>query len=748
LNPHQCLNKMKVLLLAISLLTVQVSISQKIEMPVAKFKTGDDITYSYPVTDDSKWGEIRSNLIWEPQGYDKYDGYAWYRFHVVLQSAIKTNSLWKDSLRIFLAKIDDVCEVYFNGTKIGRSGSFPGEKEGYITTWSKKQEFHIAATSPFLNWNGENIVSVRVYDGGGAGGIFSEVPYINMIDLVDAVTINNRSPVQFISGNRAKKEISLDNSADQKITGTLTYSIIDVENDKAEKHSIPVEVLPNKKMAISIDMNLAGRNNIYYEFEESNSHKTIQLTEIIPYILTPAVSSFPKINGAKVLGLRPGSPLLFKIPATGKKPLQYSVENLPQGLQLNKTDGIITGTIKTRGEYKMTLVVKNSEGIVKRNFVVKCGDLLSLTPPMGWNSWNCWGLSVNDERLKASAQAMINKGLIDHGWTYMNIDDGWEAAARNTQGEIVSNDKFPDLKKTGDWLHNKGLKFGIYSSPGTKTCGDFLGSYLHEAQDAGSYANWGIDYLKYDWCSYQSVYELEKDTGLAAYKKPYIIMQQALQKQNRDIVYSLCQYGMKDVWKWGAGVNGNCWRTTGDIEDTWESLSSIGFRQTTQYAYAAPGRWNDPDMMIVGQVGWGDNLHPTGLTPDEQYTHVSLWCLLSAPLLIGCDLGKLDDFTLNLLTNDEVIAVDQDPLGKQAQQVLKTDDYQVWMKELEDGSKAIGIFNLSGKDNTVRFYWNKLGLADKQKVRDLWRQKDLGTFSTMFATRVAAHGVTLIRTTF
>ncbi len=737
---------MKFILLAISLLLVQVSMSQKIDMPVAKFKTGDDITWSYPVTDDHNWGEIKADLIWESQGYAKYDGYAWYRFHVVLEPSIKANSLWKDSLRIFLAKVDDACEVYFNGTKIGKSGSFPEDPGGYKTTWSKKQEYHIAANSPFLNWGGESVLSVRVYDGGGAGGMFSAVPYINMIDLVDAVSINNSSSVQFISPNKAKKEISIDNNSDQKITGILNYSIIDVENEKIEKHTISVELLPYKKMNIPIDINLSGRDNIYYEFEESNSHKTVQLTEIIPYILTPAVTAFPKINGAKIFGVRPGSPFLFKIPATGKKPLQYSVENLPAGLQLNKANGIITGTIKTRGEYKMTFVVKNMEGITKRSFVVKCGDLLSLTPPMGWNSWNCWGLSVNDERLKSSAQAMIDKGLTDHGWTYMNIDDGWEAAARNAKGEIIANDKFPDLKKTGDWLHNKGLKFGIYSSPGTTTCGDFLGSYKHEAQDARSYANWGIDYLKYDWCSYQTVYELEKDTSLAAYKKPYITMQKALQKQNRDIVYSLCQYGMKDVWKWGASVNGNCWRTTGDIEDTWESLNSIGFRQTTQYAYAAPGRWNDPDMMIVGQVGWGDNLHPTRLTPDEQYTHVSLWCLLSAPLLIGCDLSKLDDFTLNLLTNDEVIAVDQDPLGKQAQQILKADDYQVWVKEMEDGSRAIGIFNLSGKDNVVRFYWNKLGLADKQKVRDLWRQKDLGTFPGLFATKLAPHGVVLIKT--
>lgn len=736
---------MKACFFIVCLFISGIIFAQNIEMPVAKFSPGDDVTYSYPVTDDSKWATIKSDMNWESQGFDKYDGYAWYRFHIILPNSIKTNSLWKDSLRIYLARVDDACEVFFNGTKIGKSGSFPEDAAGYISTWSQRQEYHISAKSPFINWGAENVIAVKVYDGNGAGGIFGDIPYVNMMDIIDAVNINNKASVKFTHPGKAIKNISVENNAAEKITGTLTYNIIDVENDKTDTHTIPVSISPYKKIDISIPITLAERNNIQYTFEESKSHKTIQLTEIIPYILTPPVSASPKINGAKIFGVRPGSPFLFKIPATGKGTLHYSVENLPEGLEVNKTNGIITGILKTKDDYKMTFVVKNTIGIDKRSFTVKCGDLLALTPPMGWNSWNCWGLSVNDARLKASAQAMIDKGLIDHGWMYMNIDDGWEADKRNAKGEIISNNKFPDLKKTGDWLHNKGLKFGIYSSPGTETCGGFLGSYQHEAQDAKSYANWGIDYLKYDWCSYDSVYLAEKDTSLAAYKKPYTVMETALKNQSRDIVYSLCQYGMKDVWKWGASVNGNCWRTTGDITDTWESLSSIGFRQTSQYAYAAPGRWNDPDMMIVGEVGWGDNLHPSKLTVDEQYTHVSLWCLLSAPLLIGCDLSKLDDFTLNLLTNDEVIAVDQDVLGKQATQILKTADYQVWIKDMEDGSKAIGIFNLSTKDDVVRFHWSDIGLSARQKVRDLWRQKDIGNFGGMFATKVAAHGVTLIK---
>jgi len=287
--------------------------------------------------------------------------------------------------------------------------------------------------------------------------------------------------------------------------------------------------------------------------------------------------------------------------------------------------------------------------------IVKSGDLIALTPPLGWNSWNAWGLSVDDEKVRAAADAFVDNGLADHGWTFINIDDGWEAPERLPDGSITGNEKFPDFKNLSDYVHSKGLKLGIYSGPGPMTCGGYLASYQHEYQDAATWAKWGIDYIKYDWCSYRNI---AKDNSLEELQKPYILMRKALDAVNRDIVYSLCQYGMGDVWKWGADVGGNLWRTTGDIRDTWASMSGIGFRQDKMSPFASPGHWNNPDMLVVGWVGWGPNLHPTRLTPDEQYTHISLWALLSAPLLIGCDLTRLDDFTLNLLTNDEVLGQD------------------------------------------------------------------------------------------
>ena len=709
-----------------------------------KFQTGDDSGWSKPGFDDANWQTLKTNLEWDEQGYKDYNGFAWYRMHVVIPSTIKEKSFWKDSLRIYLARIDDADEVYLNGQLVGKSGSFPRDASGYQTAWDEEREFHLATNNPVIKWDKENVIAIRVYDGGGLGGMSGGTPFIDMMDLIDGVKMEIR-----LSKTNEVDKIStplyVSSNIHQPVSGLLKLKITDTETGRIIKtENKQLVITPDKNIVAEISVPKGRRIEIDAQFMEINTGKTISIRKVTPYILTPPVANTPRINGAVIFGVRPGSTFLSKIAATGEKPLQYAVENLPVDLKVNANTGVITGTLKKTGDYKMIFVVKNKYGETKRPFTVRCGNLLALTPPMGWNSWNCWGLSVSDEKVKSSAQAMIDKGLIDHGWTYINIDDGWEAEKRNAQGEIITNNKFPDMKALGDWLHNKGLKFGIYSSPGPKTCGGYLGSYRHEKQDAASYAGWGIDYLKYDWCSYGEI--AKGDTTLDAYQKPYKIMQSALRSEKRDIVYSLCQYGMKDVWTWGQIVDGNCWRTTGDITDNWNSLTSIGFHQTVQYAFAKPGRWNDPDMMIVGEVGWGENLHSTRLTPDEQYTHVSLWCLLSAPLLIGCDLSKLDDFTLNLLINDEVLAVDQDPLGKQAQQIINREGYQIWMKELENGSKAIGVFNLGEDYQTISFKWAELYLKGNiHKARDLWRQKDLGSFNDQFSARVAPHGVVLIK---
>lgn len=506
------------------------------------------------------------------------------------------------------------------------------------------------------------------------------------------------------------------------------------------------------------------------------------------YILTPPAPPTPRINGADVFGVRSGSPFLFTIPATGDRPMTFFADNLPHGLKLNSETGHITGRLKTRGEFLVTLHAKNSLGEADRPFRIVVGDQIALTPPMGWNSWNCFASAVSEEKVKSAADAMVKSGLINHGWTYINVDDFWQnnrdsqdptlrGLFRDKAGFIVPNARFPDMKGLADYIHNLGLKAGLYSSPGPWTCGGCTGSWQHEQQDALTYAKWGFDYLKYDWCSYGDIAG-GKDpvaNGVPAWNGdpanpagaiyPYKIMGDFLRAQHRDIVFSLCQYGMADVVKWGDSVHGNSWRTTDDITDNWGEarhgwqnggggagggVATIGFNQGIVAPYAQPGNWNDPDMLVVGQIGWG-NLHPTRLTPDEQYTHISLWCLLSAPLLIGCDMTRFDDFTLGLLSNDEVLALDQDALGKEAVCVISEGGVRVYEKELEDGGRAVGFFNLGVHPAQRDFKeFARLNLSGRQHVRDLWRQKnlpDINTVNDVLPLTIPAHGVVLYKLT-
>ena len=309
------------------------------------------------------------------------------------------------------------------------------------------------------------------------------------------------------------------------------------------------------------------------------------------------------------------------------------------------------------------------------------------------------------------------------------------------------------ILRLADYVHSRGLKIGLYSSPGPTTCGHCVGSWQHEQLDAQSYAQWGFDYLKYDWCSYRA-----EAPGLEGQKKPYQVMRAALDKAPRDIVFSLCQYGRANVWEWGAepDIRGNSWRTTGDISDNWRSMSTIGFDPGPRGAdldlspYAAPGHWNDPDMLVIGRLGWGGSLHESNLTPAEQYTHITLWTLYPSPMLLGCDLPSADDFTIGLLSNDEVLAIHQDALGKGAKAVYRSPDgalRQVWARPLKDGSRAVGLFNLDEVPVKVTAKWLDIGVTGKQVVRDVWRQKDIGTFADEFTGEVPRHGCLLLKIT-
>ncbi len=461
-----------------------------------------------------------------------------------------------------------------------------------------------------------------------------------------------------------------------------------------------------------------------------------------PPVLARGTSLKPAINGPRTTGATPGRPFLFLVPATGRLPLKYSAKNLPEGLTLNPQTGIISGSLKKPGITVVELTASNNLGKANRQLTIIAGEhSLAQTPPMGWNSWNCWADAVSDDKVRAAADAMVKSGLAAHGFQYINIDDCWEGK-RDPSGQIQTNEKFPDMKALTDYVHGRGLKMGIYSSPGPKTCAGYEASWQHEQQDAATYAKWGVDYLKYDWCSYSSI---APKPDRAALMLPYQMMRTALDSSGRDILFSLCQYGMGNVWEWGAQVGGNCWRTTGDITDNWRSMSGIGFGQADHESYAGPGHWNDPDMLVVGKVGWGPSLHSSHLKPHEQVTHITLWSLLAAPLLIGCDMTSMDDFTLALLTNDEVLDINQDSLGRPAGRVNQDGTAEVWARPLFDRTMAVGLFNRGNSTATIKVTWAELKLNGQQPVRDLWQQKDLGSFGDAFETSVPVHGAVLVK---
>lgn len=351
---------------------------------------------------------------------------------------------------------------------------------------------------------------------------------------------------------------------------------------------------------------------------------------------------------------------------------------------------------------------------------------LAPTPPMGWNSWNHFACEVSDAVVRAQADALVTNGMKAVGYTYILIDDCWQGT-RDAAGYIRPNAKFPDMKALADYVHSKGLRIGIYSSPGPKTCGGYVGSYGREEQDAKTYADWGMDYLKYDLCSYDGMGD-----QIAAYKK----MGDAIKRTGRPMVYALCQYGMQIGWQWGASVGGNLWRTDDDIRDEYYTMAELGFGQNGLEKFAGPGHWNDPDMLEIGNGG---------MTIDEYRTHMSLWCILAAPLIAGNNLAVMDAQTRDLLTNPEVIAIDQDPLGIQGRRIMQEGPIEVWMKPLKDGSVAIGLFNRGWGAMHVTVDFRDAGLGDTATLRDLWARKDLGPFREKYTATVPQHGAVLLQ---
>jgi len=360
---------------------------------------------------------------------------------------------------------------------------------------------------------------------------------------------------------------------------------------------------------------------------------------------------------------------------------------------------------------------------------------LALTPPMGWNSWNKFGCDVSEDLIKQTADAVVASGMKDAGYQYVVIDDCWQVS-RDPNGNIIPDpQRFPaGMKALADYIHGKGLKFGIYSDTGTMTCQKRPGSRGYEFQDARQYAAWGVDYLKYDWCN----------TSTQDSRAAYSIMREALNASGRPIVFSICEWGTTKPWLW-AGKVGNLWRTTEDIQDMfegkkdWGGLGMVNILdlQDGLESYAGPGHWNDPDMLEVGNGG---------MTTTEYQSHFSLWAILAAPLMAGNDLRTMKPEIRNILTNKEVITVDQDPLGQQGRRVRKDGDLEVWAKQLEDGSRAVVLFNRGAADREITAKWQDLGYPAhlSAAVRDLWQRKDLGKYTGKFSAAVPSHGVVMI----
>ncbi len=508
-------------------------------------------------------------------------------------------------------------------------------------------------------------------------------------------------------------------------------------------------------------------------------------------ILTPPAPPAPRIHGAKVLGIRPGSPCDFQIAATGQRPLAYSAAGLPAGLTLEPNTGRIAGRLSKPGRYLVSLRVENPLGGAERELSIVVGDQISLTPPMGWNSWNCWGIDINQEKVLAAARGLVASGLRDHGWTYINVDDGWQGARGGPLNAIQPNSRFPDMKHLAGEIHGLGLKFGLYSTPWRATLSRHNGSSADNAdgiddwiathdynelfqyqippyhsrlekygwlrplvdrlrkrarrdytkqmrrvgkyslvpQDVKQWSEWGVDYLKYDWVPIDLAHLMTMHDELAT--------------ASRDIFYSVSNNAPFSLARDLARFS-NAWRTSVDLEDTWKSMSDVGFSRDRWAPFNGPGHYNDVDMLVIGDLRW-NRPRMTRLTSDEQYTHVSLWCLLSGPLLLGCNLENIDPFTLGLITNDEVLDVNQDALCKQATRVVQSGYLEVYAKPMEDGSWAVGLFNRSARAARVRVNWSDLQVMGRMTVRDLWRQKDVGVFSDYFESLVAPHGVVLVR---
>ena len=415
----------------------------------------------------------------------------------------------------------------------------------------------------------------------------------------------------------------------------------------------------------------------------------------------------PCINSPRAIGNYPASPFLFYIPTTGQRPMEWSAEKLPKGLKLDSKTGIITGSVASKGEYTVTLKAKNALGTSTEKLVIRIGDDLLLTPPMGWNSWNTFGRHLTEELVLQTADALVANGMRDLGYSYINIDDFWQLPERGADGHLqINKDKFPrGIKYVADYLHERGFKLGIYSDAADKTCGGVCGSYGYEEVDAKDFASWGVDLLKYDYCNAP----VDRVEAMERYAK----MGEALRATGRSIVFSICEWGQREPWKWAKQVGGHLWRVSGDIGDVWNREANkwgglrciLNILEINAPVSELGGHvgGNGPEMMVVGIGGKSMSIgyESEGCTHEQYKSHFALWCMMASPLLCGNDVRSMNDSTLQVLLDRDLIAINQDVLGKQAERSIRADHYDIWVKPLADGRKAVACFNRADTPRTI-----------------------------------------------
>jgi alpha-galactosidase len=478
--------------------------------------------------------------------------------------------------------------------------------------------------------------------------------------------------------------------------------------------------------------------------------------DVVPYSNAPLLvqrqhpvvlpdNPIPALHCPAKIGCTPGHTFFYRIPATGQPPLAFKAAGLPAGVSLDPTTGVLTGECAAKETDTATITVTNAKGAASMALTIVCAaGSHSLTPPMGWTPLGLYAETEDDAKIRAAADALNSTGLAAHGWRVLLVDDSWQGS-RSPSGMMLPNQRFPDMKALGTYIHGKGLQFGIYSAPTQHSCSGYTGSLGHEADDARLFASWGIDYLKYEWCPV----DIDTQAAPTDEQAAFTLMRSKLDATSRDVTYAISTNGRQGPWNWADAAGADTFTIGGVVPDDWQTYTSSLIRYIGISEIAPAGHWIEPGPLLIGRSDYG-NLHRSNFTPSEQMFQMSLLCLLPAPLFINCDLqnlnaNKFDKTTTAILTNDEIIAVDQDALGAAGLEMSAGPGADCWYKPLSDGTVAIGLFNKSMLPEQGDIRLADIGLSGPQPVRDLWLHKDLDAATDSISMQVPPESVIVLK---